>query len=87
MHNLWQLTIEQAEALAQWLLGTDLPKGVRGIPYEAPSCHPSPPPPLAVDARQIAGSWYFEGCNKQVGIRAIRGQVAWHFLLGHKWPN
>ena len=43
VHNIWQLTTQQAEALAQWLLGTDLPKSVSSIPYEAPSGLPSCP--------------------------------------------
>ena len=85
MHNLWQLTTEQAEALAQWLLGTDLPKSVPSIPYDAPSCLPSRPA-LEVDAGQSALSCRFEGCD-WVGIHAMRGYLARHFLLGHKCPN
>ena len=53
VHNLWQLTTEPAEALAQWLVDMDLPKSVPSIPYEAPSRLPSCPA-LEVDTRQSA---------------------------------
>ena len=85
VHNLWQMTIEQAEALAQRLLGTDLPKSVPSIPYEAPSCLPSRR--ALANIGQSALSCCFEGCNQFVGIRVMRGHVARHLLLCHKWPN
>ena len=72
VHNLWQRTTQQAEAVAQWLLGTGLPKSVPSIPYEAPSCLPSCPA-LEVDRGQSALSCRFEGCDQRVGIRAMRG--------------
>ena len=86
VHNFWQPPTEQVEAQAQWLLGTDLPKSVPKILYEAPSCLPNWPA-LEADTGQSALSCYFENCNQQVGIRAMHGHVARHFLLGYKWPN
>ena len=86
VHNLWQMITQQAGALAQWLLSTDLPKGVPSIPYEAPSCLPSRPA-LEVDPGQSALSCYFEGCNQRIGICAMQWHVAQHLLLGHKWPK
>ena len=86
VHNFWQPTTKQDESLAQALLGTDLPKRVPGIPYEAPSCLPSRPA-LEVDAEQNILSWCFEGCNQQVAFVQCVDMWLGIFLLGHKWPN